>query len=431
MPRVSACERGGLDLLELLYRNNLLVHIWFAEDERQVLNVIVKRFRQEVEEAGFSGLKAESLVHWALCLTEIHAADDPDTFLHREELSTLWADMTREQYIKVRYAKRNIMAELNLATSGHGLATTDALIDSLSRLALHAAGKLKQMSSICRVRFAERAFAAEYPDAPINVLSWLAAMGVIEPGEKKYSKPVDIHTFAFQDQAYRAALLVQFDSLRKYVHGAGGSKELVRGMYSGLTSTKDASIIEAMSRWEDAAGNRVHLPKLKNSILAIDCSAWSCGDVRKIKSTIAQFPSLAPSYQAFLTKKSTALTDIAGAMIRTHPWNENQVGLGRFSHTSESKAEYVQKELERRGFTVGARTIHIHNRDSVQKHVDLMEYYLEMLKVAPFVFPCEVEDGCLIYLNGCDKAPLEQIFEQRRSRRFLASNAAASALKST
>lgn len=114
-------------------------------------------------------------------------------------------------------------------------------------------------------------------------------------------------------------------------------------LYSKLVTTRDESTIEAMSKWEDAVGERVHLPKLKNKIVHIDHAKWGLREQESVRNTIARFPELAPGYQGFLTKKSTALTDIAGAMIRTHPWSEEQIGLGKFSHTSESKAELVQE----------------------------------------------------------------------------------------
>lgn len=421
MPRVSAHERGGLDLLELLYRNNLLVHIWFAEDERQTLTAIAQRFRHTVKEAGFSGLEAESLIHCGLCLVEIYASDDAEDLLSHESFSDLPEGLTREQYIKVGDVTQSLMAAFSLAVMGISLPSVKALTDVLMDLALHVAGELKRISSVCRVRFTERVFAAEYPDAPISVFSWLAAMGVIEPGEKKYSKPEDASAFDYDDQVFRAALLVQFESIRKWLLGATSSKDAIKGMYSKLTTTRDASTIEAMSKWEDAVGERVHMPKLKNKILVLDHAAWGLGHEEHVRSTFARFPSLAPSYQAFLTKKSTALTDIAGAMIRTHPWDEDQMTVGRFSHTSDSKAEFVRAELGKRGFTVGARTLHIHNRDSVQKHVDLTEYYSEMLRRMPFVISCEHEDARLIYLNGRDKTSLNQSIEERKSLQAVAS----------
>lgn len=415
MPRVNAYERGGLDLLELLYRNNLLVHIWFTEGERQTLTMIAQRFRQTVEEAGFSGLEAERLIHCGLCLIEVYATDDAETLLSHEQFR-LPAGMTREQFIQVSTAKKAFMAGLSLGLLQASLPSQKVLTDALIDLALHEASELKRVSSACRVRFAERVFAAEYPDAPINVCSWLAAMGVMEPGEKKYSKPADVSAFAYDDQAFRAALLVQFESIRKWLWGSSSAKDVVKGLYSKLTTTRDASTIEAMSKWEDAVGERVHLPKLKGKIVTIDHTAWGLSHEKSVRSIFASFPSLAPGYQAFLTKKSTALTDIAGAMMRTHQWDEYQAKVGKFSHTSESKAELVQAELGKRGFTVGARTIHIHNRDCVQKHVDLMEYYSVMLRLMEIVFSCEHEDSCLIYINGCDNALLNQALEERARR---------------
>jgi hypothetical protein len=425
MSRVTAHERGGLGLLELLYRNNLLVHTWLTERERQMLKDISKKFRQVVEEAGYFGLEAEAFIHWGLCLVEIHAVDDPETLLRYQKPDLGLVGITPEQYIKLNDATRGFMAAMNLCILRINGAENETLIDSLSELALREAGELKQASTACRVRFSERAFSAEYPDAPIDMFSWLAALRVIEIGTQKYSTPAIAPDLAYQAQAYRAALLIQFESLRKYLVGACSSKDIVRKTYSRLTTAKDAPTIEAMSKWEDAVGERVHLPKLKNSIISIDSTKWQLCDARTIRSTFANFPSLAPSYQAFLTKRSTALTDIAGAMIRTHPWSEEKVGMGSFSHTSDSKAKYVQEELEKRGFRIGARTIHLHNRNSVQKHVELLEYYTVMLRNVPLVFPCHNEDGCLVYLNGCAKAPLDQIFELRRNRQVARANAEA------
>lgn len=412
MPRVNAHERGGLFLLDLLYRNNLVVHCSFTPQEQQILAKIAHRFRLEVEGAGFSGLEAERLIHCGLCMVEVFAADDGEVILNHHQFGGLPAGMTREQFIDAKKSLKNIMGGVSMGFAGIRIPSAKRIFEALMDLALDLADALKEDAADIRLRLTERVFAAEFPDAPINVFSWLSALRVIEPGAGKFSRPADASAFAYEDQAFRAALLVEFESVRKWLWGVSSHKETIKGLYSKLVTTRDESTIEAMSKWEDAVGERVHLPKLKNKIVHINHAKWGLREQGSVRNTIARFPELAPGYQGFLTKKSTALTDIAGAMIRTHPWSEEQIGLGKFSHTSESKAELVQEELAKRGFTVGARTIHIHNEECVQKHVDLLDEYTMMIRIFPFVPSAETEDSCLIRLYGRERKSSEHVTEK-------------------
>lgn len=405
MPRVSHHEKGGLNLLELLYRNQILVHLCYSQDERQALQRLGQAFRQAVEEKGFTGYEAERLIHCGLCMTEVYAADDAG-FL--EQAGFGWpAGLTAELALRIDEHNCNFLSAMVVAlTRTRNSDEMRGAVDDLIDLAVQEGHRLRAASPTVRLRLAERVFAAQYPEAPVNVFGWLAALGVVTPG--KYSPPSEAALHTYDEQAFRAALLCEFDSIRKWFVGVKGSKESVRAQYARLVTSRDPRVIEAMCDVEDAAGRRVHLPELKNKIWALPPPGkWGLDHKDFIKNAFARLPALAPGYRGLLQKKSTAVTDIAGAMMRINLKVKGEESLARFNHGEDNRheAQLVREVMAQRGFRIGGRTIHAHNRSSVDEHVATLERYYAMLATGTYVPPAELEDSRLIATFGRTREP--------------------------
>ena len=75
MARTTAAKAGGLDLLDLLYRNQILVYLVMNETDRGWLARITARVRELVESEGVEGAQAERLKHWTYFMLENQLAD--------------------------------------------------------------------------------------------------------------------------------------------------------------------------------------------------------------------------------------------------------------------------------------------------------------------------------------------------------------------
>ena len=84
MARTTPLNASGLDLLDRLFRNQILVDLVFSTEDRKVLKSIAGRSRGMLAAAGLEGLILERAMHFALAGLEFLSADDVDEEGHEE-----------------------------------------------------------------------------------------------------------------------------------------------------------------------------------------------------------------------------------------------------------------------------------------------------------------------------------------------------------
>jgi hypothetical protein len=76
MGRITPQQIATLDILDWLYFNQILVFSVYSQNDQRWLKRIVDLVGDSVTKVGATGLKAEYLKHYVLCLLEIFLADD-------------------------------------------------------------------------------------------------------------------------------------------------------------------------------------------------------------------------------------------------------------------------------------------------------------------------------------------------------------------
>lgn len=406
MPRTTATKAAGIDLLDRLYCNQILVHLVFGLEERDWLRRLATRVRVAVAEKGVTGLQAERLKHWTLCLLEIFLADELYDLAKRVpfDLPPLPAGLSSKMDADVNAYKRDFFAGIAVAVSESRLAP------EYENVALEIASGLKEKfrsaPSAVRHRLVERVLAIEFPDAPIYVFAWLAEMGVVPSAKfRKERSTVPLPDVV----AVRAASICEFEMLRSYVagsmrlgrHNRGWAEALLTQMGKPLSNQAKDRLLSVMQ----AAERRQILPALKNSFAVLIESRWRDEDY--MASFFANCHSMAPYIRTAFQKQSTALTDIAAAMMMIKV-RKMTADSHKALYTVEAEdgkepasiAHDVSTELCKSGFQLNARTIYRHYSENLQIHVANLSGYFKMLKRFDTALPAEYEDIYHYYQAG-------------------------------
>lgn len=392
MTRTTASKAAGIDLLDRLYCNQILVHLIFGLEERDWLQRLAMQVRAAVREKGATGLRAERLLHLTLCLLEIFLADEFEDLAKRVPFDPppLPPDLTPAIVAKIRAHNRNYFAAALLAADNRMGAPEDEYV------ALEVASGLKDefrsAPASVRHRLVERVLAIEFPNAPIDVFTWLAKMGVVP--SKKFRDGIAAPPL-HEAVVVRAASICEFEMFRQLIAGQmhfgdrcdGGFSKALRTQLKGHISDEARERLLTVMQAEE---RRINSPTLQNSFAWLIESRWKDKDY--VALFLSNCHSMAPYIRAALHKQSTALSDIAAAMIAIRKTTQDPDKALYAEEREDTIAHDVSTELSNRGFNVHARTIYRHFRESLQIHATHRNSYFKLLNRLDVALPAEYGD---------------------------------------
>jgi hypothetical protein len=389
MALTTASKAAGIDLLDRLYRNQILVHLLYEPAEREWLERIEKMVQAGIEEQGVGGWQAARLKHLALSVLEILVADEMHAVVARSpfEVPPLPSDLPLDSVLKVAAFNRKFLAALCVVASDSSGVVNSALA---VRVAENLVAGVRHAPVSVRYRLAERVLAFEYPDAPIEALGWLAATGVVPP--KKYDGRKVIKPFN-EAVAIRVASICELEVLRmsalRFARMGTKTLSLAHGLRTALADRLPTEASARFLELAQAEERRMESPLLGGTCLPVPHpDKWT--DKKVIAAFLRECHKLAPYLRSSLEKQSTALTDIAAAMIAVRRKSQDKAVFSETKGTG-SIAHDMSAELARRGFTVDPRTLHRHFA-RLGTHLVLQQHYLDTLKWANVAFPAEWSD---------------------------------------
>ena len=212
MAKTSRLKAAGMDLLDRVFRNQLLVDLVLDDDDRQLLTAIVSKTRSILEPQGLRGLRLQRAVHYILAALEALSADDPHDLRARSSLSLSLPDVPKdvgEEALKDFMKHNREFAAAYLLAVGK-VATEDA--DLMPPGFDELATQCRQAPVTVRQRLTERTFAVEFPAACVEILAWLAAMGIVVPA--KFGKE-SVQVSSLEEVSLRAMSMWEMDRLRQ------------------------------------------------------------------------------------------------------------------------------------------------------------------------------------------------------------------------
>lgn len=383
MARTTPAKAAGLNLLDRLYRNQMIVDLVFSQDERQALESISSQARSMLEAAQLGGLPLERAIHYALTGLEILAADNIEDIADRVELSTQSREALGDHtFLAVMKFSRDAALALHLAMAGHVVGNQQAVIDVVNALA----EECRAAPAIVRYRLAERALAVEYPDSPLQVMTWLARMDVVRSakfnGRDKIQHSLD-------PVSIRAVSLLELETFRRVVQSlslASDPRQVVRR----IMGRDDESVSEAaFVRLADVAKREGALAQAGPRMCVPLAHRWS--DRGYIQGLFDVLYETAPWVHVELNKKSTAVSDIAAAMIARAKLKNPQRATYAEGAAVTLSQEVAEKLLEH-GFNVNPQTLQRHYVGSHNKHLKDLSRCCEAVRAVGVALPATDPD---------------------------------------
>jgi len=404
MARTLASKAAGIDLLDRLYCNQIFVYLVLGPEERGWLQSLAKRVQAAIAERGAIGLRAERLQHWALCMLEIFLADELEDLAKRIPFDAppLPVGLTPKIAADVHAHRRKYFAAFALTVSNCLESSEDEYV--ALEVASELTDEFRSAPPAVRHRLVERVLAIEFPDAPIDVFAWLADMGVVPSAKFREGTAAALRLGAV---AVRAASICEFETLRSYIaggmrlgHGGRGWAEVLLAQSEHKLSNEVKDRLLAVMQAEERRHNST---ALSNRSVVLTDSRWM--DKEYISSFLTSCHSMAPYIRAALQKQSTALSNIAAAMISMRKANgDSGKALYAEEGAQDTIAHDISADLRQRGFKVNARSIYRHFCESHRAHVANRRGYFALLQRLDIALPAEYGDMFHYYQVGLELA---------------------------
>lgn len=391
MARHTVLIAAGLDLLDRVYRTQMLVDLVFSDEERQALKGLAAQTRSMCVDAGLQGLRLERAIHYVVAGLEILAADDVDVMARKIGVlpPPTPDDMSSEVFEKAKQFNKDFPLGLFLAIAETVVGDRQIYLDVLNTLAHNWGG----VRATLRHRLCERVLAVEYPDAPLDVLAWLARLKVLAPA--KYTGPKTVDP-SLDRVSLRAMSLWELDTWRQTVQAKYRDVDPTLPLRF-VMNLKKAVSHQALERvWE--ATQRAHRAAVTSEgfrWLVLMEDNWH--EPQYIHATLARLRAFAPWLRVNLEKQSSAVSDIATALLDRAKRENEEKALFSADTECESHAKDIKGALKSRGFTMNAQTIYRRYTSMHQEHLRHLRGYHALLEKLDSTWPADYADIYQLY----------------------------------
>ncbi len=386
MARTTKLQSAGLDLLDRIFQNQLLVDLHFSEAERDALHSIGTKARKLSSAAGLEGLALERTIHWSLALVELYAADHLSTLAQMADMPCEPIDQNALGFLT------NFEAAFILALADK----QDGLGQVSHRVAVELVGEVTTMTATVRHRLAERVFAVEFPEGPLEVLAWLCEANVIVPAKfRGRREPRSLAAVSL-----RAVALWELDGIREVLPLLLATDSVKEGQGGRTNGGVDATgwlrnILrsEQIIGSDAASGRIVTLMRRQRArvglaqsrtILLLDSTSWDTA--ARVHSVLPGLAELAYWDRGVVTHRGKTTSPIAAMMLAkavlAHP--------NRTVYSAESGttlAHDVVNMLAQFGLTLSADTVYRTYSNRHKAHMERTALYYKMLQTADIAFP--------------------------------------------
>jgi hypothetical protein len=175
MARINKAQKAGLDFLDQIFFNELVVHQGMNAEEQQQLATIVTRVTQMVERK-YSGREAEIVKHLVYYLLEVSLANTLDEWKQAVPVVVPATDLSKDTIEAVGNFMNDFQMAFMLALTekSTGLEVNDAL-----EIFEVIKDEFVGYSALVRRDLVRRCFSWEFRDASLGTYCWLTVAGVL------------------------------------------------------------------------------------------------------------------------------------------------------------------------------------------------------------------------------------------------------------
>jgi hypothetical protein len=369
--RISASHTAGLDLIDKLFFNQILVGCLFTE-ELFWLKDLDADLERELTHKGVTGVQRQITRHGVLCLMETELSESllrlrevfPDTFPALPENINMH-EYEQVQRYNLNYFQGTVLAMLDKTHQCDKLVTIE--------IAKSLLGKYKDAPATFRYQLVERMFSYEFINAPIDCFTWLAKMGVLDSSKYPGYRLKVRYSPEFLE---RLALLCELDIQRDHNRRVTSpNSDISWKITSGIKNISKKSRRLLFSQVLKAIEVN-ELPNIKNSFPIVSLNELDKPD--RVQHFFNGMNTYATRVRVFQGSLGGWVGMLCGGYVQVlnQPKDQNKpiysASESKKEPTENSLTGFIANNMNKRGFTINARTIY-------ERHRDFKETFLKMV----------------------------------------------------
>ncbi|MQA39621.1 hypothetical protein [Rugamonas aquatica] len=386
MGRIPASRTAGLDLVDKLFFNQILVHCIFTEELCWLLD-LNEDLERELKQRSISGLRQQIVSHAVLCMMEAELSESlmllNDVFPGK--LPRLPDGISIEQYESVETYHKHVFQGIVLAVLSKVHHCDIQLVVQITNTLLP---KYAKAPATVRYRLVERMFSFEFMGAPFDCFIWLCKMGVLKSDKHAGRTLTAKYSTNFLP---RLALLCEYDMLRGYCRRAGkrevppNIEEI--GKIRKLSRKTIRLLLDQIAKVMDVN----NMPDLKNSFPVAQLDKLE--DPASIQDFFKRLNSYAVRFRVFRGSLASWVGMLCGGSVEIlHRLDGRKTAIFVNDFNAETLTERVRKGMSARGIEITARVIYDRHRDFKESTLRIVEQYYRMHFAANVAISPDLED---------------------------------------
>lgn len=393
MGRISASQAAGLDLIDKLFFNQILVLRLFTE-ELVWLKDLDADLDRELTNKGITGIQRQVVRHGVLCMMEVELSES--LLLLREDFPdeprVLPDKITMQHYEELERHNLTFFKALVLVVLKKSHQCDTQVVLELSNALL---GKYRKAPATVRYRLVERMFSFEFEKAPIDCFTWLAIMNVLD-SKKHHGEQLEEKTRYSPAFLQRLALLCELDMQRGYVRRAkspDGSGNLMREerIKSSPEETTKLLLLALYQKYEVVNS----IASLKHRIPGVSLTELTA--TASIQRFFNDLNTYATRLRVFQGTLGSWIGMLCGGYVELlHHTDFKEPKEPIYSDCTEfndgSLTQFISKRMSARGFRIGERAIYEHHRDFKETILKIVTMYYNIELSNNVAIPPDLND---------------------------------------
>lgn len=391
MGRISASHTAGLDLIDKLFFNQILVQCLFTE-ELLWLKDLDTDLDRELTHKGVTGVQRQVVRHGVLCMLE---AELSESLLRLREvfpdkLPALPENIKIHQYEQLQRYNLDYFQGTVLAVLSKSHQCDQLVVIEITNSLL---GKYKKAPATVRYQLVERMFSYEFINAPIDCFTWLAKMGVLDSSKYPGYRLDARHSPEFLE---RLTLLCELDVQRDYnqrvtCQDGDISWNLTSGIKNLSKKTRRLLFSQVLKAIEVN-----EMTNLKHSFPIVSLTELEKPDsIQHFFSSMATYATRVRVFQGSLAGWIGMLCGGSVEVLSQRPDQKKHIYSADAECNEGSVTDYISKGMSYRGFPINARTIYERHRDFKETILKMVTTYYHMMLSANVAIPPYMND--LVY----------------------------------
>ncbi len=373
MGRIAASHVAGLDLIDKLFFNQVLVFCLF-EEELVWLKELAADLDRELTGKGITGVHRQVLKHCVLCMMEIELSDSLLRLreAYPDKLPALPEAMSEEGFQETERYTLEFFQGMVLAAASLSHQSDTQLVIEITNALLE---KYREAPATVRFRLVDRMFAFEFMPAPIDCFTWLAKMGVLDSSKHP---GVGLKSRYQPEFLQRLALMCEFDLHRDHNWRTARLDVLASSGLHVIAKETPQESRDLLLQQEIKRMEVLSKPELNHRIPGVDLGELE--NPASIQRFFTHLNTYALRFRFFQGSLASWTGMMCGGGVEIlHRLQDRKRPIYADEFNEGSLTQLISEGMSARGFEITARTIYERHRDFKETVLAMITTYYQLL----------------------------------------------------